>query len=134
MSAENKTGGYQLPEVDRLIHEPARYYIMALLYVIEQAEFLFVQNQTGLTPGNLSSHLSKLEKAGYVMINKQFVGKIPRTFLSLTEQGKEAFDGYRERMQELISNPPGNRIENACNKMKEVFKSSDRAGKNPGIE
>lgn len=99
--------GNQLPEVDRLIHEPARYNIMALLYVIERADFLFVQNQTGLTPGNLSAHVSKLEAVGYVSIQKEFVGKRPRTFLSLTGQGRGAFENYRGKMKELFTTPPG---------------------------
>ena len=105
MSAENNTGGNQLPEVDRLVHEPARYNIMALLYVVTRAEFLFVQNQTHLTPGNLSSHVSKLESAGYVDIQKQFVGKLPKTFLSLTQRGREAFEDYRNRMKALFTTP-----------------------------
>jgi DNA-binding MarR family transcriptional regulator len=107
MSANNQANGHQLPQVDRLIHEPARYNIMALLYVIKRAEFLFVQNQTHMTPGNLSSHLSKLEEAGYLTIQKEFVGKIPRTFLSLTHQGRDAFENYRAKMKKLFTKPPG---------------------------
>ena len=106
MSVDNDASGFQLHEVDRLIHEPARYNIMALLYVIKRADFLFVQNQTRLTAGNLSSHLSKLETAGYLTIQKEFVGKIPKTFLSLTDQGREAFDDYRNKMKELFTKPP----------------------------
>ena len=107
MSVDKEANGYRLPEVDRLIHEPARYNIMALLYVVARAEFLFVQNQTHLTAGNLSTHMSKLEAAGYLAIQKKFVGKAPRTFLSLTEQGREAFEDYREKMKELFNKPPG---------------------------
>jgi DNA-binding MarR family transcriptional regulator len=106
MSADNDTSGYQLPEVDRLIHEPARYNIMALLFVVERAEFLFVQNQTQMTPGNLSSHLSKLEAAEYLTIQKEFIGKMPKTFLSLTEQGREAFKSYRDKMKDLFTALP----------------------------
>jgi DNA-binding MarR family transcriptional regulator len=106
MSVDKDTAGRQLPEVDRVIHEPARYNIMALLYVVERAEFLFVQNQANLTPGNLSTHVSKLESAGYLSIDKEFVGKKPRTFLSLTDQGRDAFEDYREKMKELFSTPP----------------------------
>ncbi len=79
---------------------------MALLYVVERADFLFVKNQTGLTPGNLSSHLSKLERAGYVLIEKEFVGKTPRTFLSLTPAGRDAFEVYRAAMREMFARPP----------------------------
>ncbi|MCK4655697.1 MAG: transcriptional regulator [candidate division Zixibacteria bacterium] len=82
---------------------------MALLYVVERAEFLFVQNQTQLTPGNLSSHLSKLEAARYLTIQKEFVGKMPRTFLSLTDQGRKAFENYRDKMKDLFTTPPAQR-------------------------
>ena len=107
MLDNNELESYHLNEVDKLIHEPARYNIMALLYVVEQAEFLFVQNQTRLTAGNLSSHLSKLESTGYLMIHKEFVGKIPKTFLNLTTEGKEAFENYSNKMKELFSKSPG---------------------------
>ncbi len=102
---DDKIAGGTLSEVDRLIHEPARYNIMALLYVVAKAEFLFVQNQIGLTPGNLSAHVSKLEAAGYVAVEKKFVGKMPRTFLSLTARGREAFEDYRRKMKDLFTSP-----------------------------
>jgi len=87
------------PAIDRIIHEPARYQLMAVLYVIESADFLFLRNQTGMTDGNLSSHLAKLEKAGYVQVKKEFVGKKPHTMLELTAKGRQAFDAYRAAMQ-----------------------------------
>ncbi len=104
---KNDNSTNSITDVDRMIHEPARYNVMALLYVIERADFLFVQNQTGLTPGNLSTHLGKLEQAGYVLIQKQFIGKKPKTFLALTEAGRIAFNNYRDRMKKLFNNPPG---------------------------
>jgi DNA-binding MarR family transcriptional regulator len=107
MSATSPGDGQQYPDVDRLIHEPARYNIMALLYVVERAEFLFVQNQTKLTPGNLSSHLAKLEGAGYLRIQKKFVGKKPTTFLSLLKRGRVAFEDYRAKMKEVFTTDPG---------------------------
>jgi DNA-binding MarR family transcriptional regulator len=91
-----------LAEIDRVIHEPARLLIMAVLSVVESADFLFLMNQTKLTRGNLSSHLSKLEAAGYVEIKKEFVEKIPRTLLSLTEEGRKAFVEYRQKMQQVL--------------------------------
>jgi DNA-binding MarR family transcriptional regulator len=91
-----------LAEIDRVIHEPARLLIMAVLSVVESADFLFLMNQTKLTRGNLSSHLSKLEDAGYVEIKKEFVAKIPRTLLSLTEGGRKAFVEYRQNMQQVL--------------------------------
>jgi DNA-binding MarR family transcriptional regulator len=94
------------PDVDRLIHEPARYLIVATLYVVESADFLFLERQTGLTKGNLSSHLSKLESAGYVSILKEFVEKKPHTMLALTEAGRKAFKAYREGMKRMLKKLP----------------------------
>jgi DNA-binding MarR family transcriptional regulator len=96
-----------IAEVDRIIHEPARYLIMAYLYVVESADFLFLLRQTKLTKGNLSSHLMKLEKAGYVNIEKKFVRKIPRTLLSLTKEGRKAFHEYSQRMKKIFRELPG---------------------------
>jgi len=95
-----------LSNIDRVIHEPARLLILAHLYVIESADFLFLMNQTGLTRGNLSSHLSKLEDAGYVKIKKEFVKKIPRTLLSLTQKGRKAFQKYRQNMRQVLEHLP----------------------------
>jgi len=80
--------------------------ITAYLAVVERADMLFVQRQTGLTLGNLSSHVSKLEAAGYVAVEKTFVGKRPRTMLRLTELGRAALDGYRTRMQRMLNTLP----------------------------
>ena len=96
----------QLAEVDRIIHEPARLLIVAVLYVVDSADFLFLMNQTGLTRGNLSSHLIKLEEAGYVEVRKEFVKKMPRTMLMLTEPGHHAFNHYRRRMKKVLDDLP----------------------------
>ena len=96
----------QVVDIDRIIHEPARFLIMAYLYVVDSADFLFLMNQTGLTRGNLSSHLSKLETAGYVDILKEFVKKMPRTILSLTEPGRTAFNDYRQQMKQVLEDLP----------------------------
>jgi DNA-binding MarR family transcriptional regulator len=90
------------PAVDRIIHEPARYRITAVLYVVESADFLFLERQTGLTRGNLSAHLSKLEAAGYVRIDKEFVDRKTHTMLALTHGGRKAFEEYRKRMKEML--------------------------------
>jgi len=92
----------QIAGIDRLIHEPARLMIMAYLYVVESADFLFLMRQTGLTPGNLSSHTSKLEAAGYIEIVKEFVDRKPHTMLRLTDAGRGAFQDYRERMMQVL--------------------------------
>jgi DNA-binding MarR family transcriptional regulator len=87
-----------IADIDRLVHEPARLMILTILHVVESADFLYLMRHTGLTRGNLSSHLSKLEAAGYVDVKKEFVDKIPRTLLRLTDEGREAFQIYRRDM------------------------------------
>lgn len=89
--------------IDKLIHEPARLLLMANLYVVESADFLFLMTQTGLTFGNLSSHMSKLEAAGFINVEKEFVEKKPITKLSLTDEGRTAFEDYKSRMKHLFS-------------------------------
>ncbi|MEJ2710809.1 MAG: transcriptional regulator [Anaerolineales bacterium] len=91
-----------LAEIDKLVHEPARLMILATLNAVESADFLFVERQTGLTRGNLSSHLSKLEAAGYVEITKEFVDKIPRTLLRITDQGHAALLNYTNNMKQVL--------------------------------
>jgi DNA-binding MarR family transcriptional regulator len=93
--------------IDRLVHEPARLMILAVLYVVERADFTFVMRQTGLTRGNLSSHMSRLEEAGYVEIHKEFVERVPRTLLRLTGQGREAFEAYRRDMLGVLAGLAG---------------------------
>jgi len=88
--------------VDKVIHEPARLSIIAYLYVVESADFLFLMRQTGLTFGNLSSHMSKLEAAGYIEIIKEFVGKKPHTMLRLTKKGRNAFENYKKKMKQFF--------------------------------
>ena len=92
----------QIGNIDRLIHEPGRLMIMAYLSVVESADFLFLKRQTGFTWGNLSAHISKLEKAGYIEVTKEFVDKKPHTVLQLTEAGRNAFDKYRESMTPIF--------------------------------
>ena len=108
MAESKKKSGEPGPrqEVDRLIHEPARYLIMATLYVVESADFLFLERQTGLTKGNLSSHLSKLEGAGYIRILKEFMNKKPHTMLALTKAGRNAFEDYRRNMKRMLNRLP----------------------------
>ncbi len=94
-------------EIDRAIHEPARLLITAHLYVVESADYVFLMQNTGLTWGNLSSHLSKLEAAGYVEITKEFVERKPHTMVRLTDEGRAAFDAYRRQMKALFDDLPG---------------------------
>ena len=93
-------------DIDRLIHEPARLMILSLLYVVESGDFLFLMRQTGLTRGNLSSHLSRLEAAGYIDIEKEFVGRKPHTMLRLTDEGRVAFREYRQSMKQVLDDLP----------------------------
>jgi DNA-binding MarR family transcriptional regulator len=104
MSATETAGTDVQPiaEIDRLVHEPARLMILTILYVVESADFLYLMRQTGLTRGNLSSHLSKLEAAGYIDVKKEFIDKIPRTLLRLTDTGREAFQTYRQDMIQVL--------------------------------
>ena len=96
----------QMLETDRLIHEPARLIIMALLYGVENGDFTFLLRETALTRGNLSFHLAKLEEAGYVAIDKTYNGKRPYTLCSLTEDGRTAFNTYRQQLQETANSLP----------------------------
>lgn len=89
-------------ELDRLIHEPGRLAIVAVLNAVDQADFLFLLNQTGLTRGNLSSHTAKLETSGYITIEKAFVEKVPRTVYRLTETGRDALNRYRTQMGQVL--------------------------------
>jgi DNA-binding MarR family transcriptional regulator len=96
----------KLAELDRMVHEPARLAIMALLYVIESADFTFLMNQTGLSWGNLSTHMSKLEEAGYIDVEKSFKGKRPNTNLRLTTTGRNAFREYRHNLKQVLDDLP----------------------------
>ncbi len=89
-------------DIDKLIHEPARLKILAQLYVVESVDFLFLMRQTGLTQGNVSGHLLKLEVAEYVVIEKGFVGKRPQTMISLTKKGRSAFKKYIQNMRQVF--------------------------------
>lgn len=90
-------------ELDRLIHEPARLLIVTILSNVARADFLFLQRETGLTKGNLSAHLSKLEDAGYVKIEKTFKGKLPLTICKITAGGKKALVQYRQQLQDFMN-------------------------------
>lgn len=106
MTSDEKAQPNLLNDVDWLLHEPARYNISALLYVLESADFVFVERQTGLTPGNLSAHIRKLAAAGYVKVDKSFAGSFPRTNLTLTPEGRRSFEKYRENMRLVLDNLP----------------------------
>ena len=96
---------HDLATLDRVIHEPARLMIMTVLYAVSEADFIYLQNECGLTQGNLSSHLVKLEEAKYVDVEKKFKGKYPLTICSLTSKGRKAFEEYARIMQAAMEQP-----------------------------
>lgn len=91
-------------DVDRMIHEPARLMILTILSAVDSADFLYLQRETGLTKGNLSSHLSKLEDAEYITIEKTYRGKIPLTICKLSGNGRRAFTEYRDQLKYIVDN------------------------------
>jgi DNA-binding MarR family transcriptional regulator len=91
-----------LADIDRLIHEPARLALAAILSVVESADFLYLQRETGLTKGNLSFHLAKLEEAGYIAIEKTYRGRVPLTLVRLTDAGTAAYRAYRARFKKFL--------------------------------
>ena len=97
--------------IDRLIHEPSRMQIMAILFAGEQVSFRYLQRETGLTNGNLSNHLARLEQGGYIRNEKSFRGKVPQTLLSITPEGRSAFQIYRKQLKLLADALPTNEQE-----------------------
>ena len=91
-----------IADLDRVVHSPPRLMILAYLAAVDSADFIFLMNQVELTRGNLSSHLKTLEEAGYVDVQKEFVEKMPRTLLRLTDEGREAIRTYRDQMRLII--------------------------------
>ena len=91
-----------MTELDRIIHEPGRLVIVALLSGVKEADFLYLMRETELTKGNLSSHLAKLEEAAYVEIEKTYRGKLPLTLIRLTTKGRTAFEDYRKTLNGLL--------------------------------
>jgi DNA-binding transcriptional ArsR family regulator len=92
-----------LSDLDRVIHEPARLLLVALLSAVDSADFLFLLKESGLTKGNLSVHLTRLEEAEYLTVKKTFRGKIPHTDYRLSPKGRAAFEEYRKQMAVLMS-------------------------------
>ena len=87
-----------IQDIDRCIHEPARLLLLIYLYSVEKADFTFLKKQTGMTQGNLSSHLTKLESAGYIYSEKLFKNKRPMTLIRISDHGKKAFASYVKGM------------------------------------
>lgn len=102
MSRPAPDNALSIEEIDRLVHEPARFLLLAHLQVVAEADFVYLVHSTGLSAGNAGSHLKKLEAAGYVEATKQFVGNRPQTMYGLTKAGEKAFVGYRREMRALL--------------------------------
>ncbi len=102
----NRTMRDSRDAIDRVIHAPARLMVLTYLYVVEHADFVFLMRLTGLTWGNLSSHISKLEESGYVAVEKKFVGKKPLSIARLTKEGREAFRKYKLSLQQVLNDLP----------------------------
>ena len=93
-------------DLDQLIHAPARLNIIMLLYVVESLDYVYLKNKTGLTWGNLATHLGKLGEAGYIEVQKGYQGKKPHSKVQLTPQGRSAFQEYRTTVQQLLDDLP----------------------------
>ena len=103
--SESETGPdskRSMMKINRLIHEPARFSIMAQLSVVEEADFLFLSRRIGLTRGNLSAHMRKLEDEGYIEVKKEFMGRRPHTMLAITEKGRKAFKTYLSQLKKVL--------------------------------
>ena len=94
-------------DIDTLLHEPARLKILAVLAMVESADFMYLLRQTGLSRGNLSVQLGRLEVAGIIRPDRQLVGTRPRTSYFLTDQGVERLSGYKHAMLALLASCPG---------------------------
>jgi DNA-binding MarR family transcriptional regulator len=92
--------------IDRIVHEPARLSLLAHLTVLEEADFVYLQNETGMTRGNLGGHMAKLEAAGYVKVEKTYRQRTPRTVFALTDSGRAALVRWRGQMADIVAMLP----------------------------
>jgi DNA-binding transcriptional ArsR family regulator len=92
----------EVSQLDRLIHEPARLQILLFLQEVEEADFLYLQREGGFTQGNLSTHISRLEAAGFIEIQKMFKGKMPLTVCRITAAGERALTNYCAHMMGIM--------------------------------
>ena len=104
--ANPEAGLQAIADLDRTVHSPARLMILAVLYVSEEADFSFLLGRSGLTRGNLSSHMARLEEEGYVTVRKEFVARRPLTVYRITRQGRRAFSAYRQQMMGALASLP----------------------------
>ena len=95
-----------LADIDQIIHAPARLMVLTYLYVVESVDYVFLMRLTGLTWGNLFTHLTKLEQADYITIEKTFKGKKPYTIIHLSDKGRNAFREYKKNMKQVLDDLP----------------------------
>ena len=103
---DKETDRHPLADIDRVIHSPARLMVMTYLYVTDSVDYVYLTHLTGLTWGNLATHVSKLEEEGYVEVEKTFVDKKPYSVIKLTQKGREAFKNYKDQMQSVFEDLP----------------------------
>lgn len=91
-----------LKPLDPLLHSELRLAVMSILVGVEEADFVYIRTETGATAGNLSVQIDKLQKAGYIEVEKGFNGKMPRTVCRITDTGREAFANYVEALRAYL--------------------------------
>ncbi len=104
--AKSKDELHPLADLDRTIHSPARLMVMTYLYVVDKVDYVYLTHLTGLTWGNLATHVNKLEESGYVEIEKTFMDKKPYSVIKLTGEGRKAFKNYKQKMQSVLNDLP----------------------------
>lgn len=92
-----------MKELDPLLHSQLRLAVMSILMNVEEADFVYLREKTESTAGNLSVQLDKLSSAGYISVEKGFVGKKTRTVCRITEEGRKAFEDYVEALKQYIN-------------------------------
>lgn len=92
----------QILRLDPIIHAPTRLAILSILITVKNANFTFLKDSIGVTDGNLSTHLTKLESAGIITIEKTFKGKKPQTNCAITDKGREAFKNYLDQLEQIV--------------------------------
>ncbi|HJP29657.1 MAG: transcriptional regulator [Candidatus Latescibacteria bacterium] len=95
-----------VPDIDTLLHEPVRLRLLTFLSMLERADFMYLLRQSGVSKGNLSVQMAKLEEAGIVSVDKELVDGRPRTTYSLSAKGRKALSQYKRTMQEVLSKLP----------------------------
>lgn len=104
-------GSPLFPEIDGMLHEPARLRVVALLAVVEEADFMYLLRHTGLSRGNLSVQMKRLEAAGIVEVAKELNGNRPRTSYVLSDRGRESLEAYASGMKQLLGSISGRQEE-----------------------